>query len=319
MRARTQRRDDRTGDVVKEAAILPLTSFAWRRFAAAREHQRCYAPRIMRFGRPLYVRACIAIVAVLLAAAAVEAQFGRGRFSVRVATPDDYDGSFHFCRVWFRSARGGDGGNWSVDFPRADINLSIRLSELTKTTVSHTGDLQPNHLLVRLTDDTLFQCPFVMMTEVGSVFFDEREAERLREYLLKGGFLWVDDFWGSYAWSVWASQIGKVLPPSEYPIVDLPSDHALYQTQFVVAQTPQIPNIGHWLDTGTTSERGADSAQVHTRAILDREDRVMVLITHNTDLGDSWEREADDPSYFYKFAPSGYAFGINVVLYALTH
>ena len=273
----------------------------------------------MRLHHRLYVCTGTAIVAALLAAVAAEAQFGRGRFSVRVATPDDYDGSFHFCRAVFRGARGGDGGDWSVDFPRADINLSIRLSELTKTTVSHTGDLQPNHLVVRLTDDTLFQCPFVMMTEVGSLFFDEREAARLREYLLKGGFLWVDDFWGSYAWSVWASQIRKVFPGSDYPIVDVPPDNALYHTQFVVARTPQIPNIGHWLDTGTTSERGADSAEVHTRAILDRDGRVMVLMTHNTDLGDSWEREADDPSYFYNFAPSGYAFGINVVLYALTH
>jgi Domain of unknown function (DUF4159) len=261
----------------------------------------------------------IAILAVLLAAAALEAQFGRGRFNVRVAAPEDYDGAFHFCRAWFRSDRGGDGGNWSVDFPRADINLSIRLAELTKTPVSQAGELQPNHLLVRLTDDMLFQCPFVMMTEVGSAYFDEREAARLREYLLKGGFLWVDDFWGSYAWGVWASQIRKVFPPGEYPIVDLPPDHAIYRTQFVVAQTPQIPNIGHWLETGTTSERGADSAEVHTRGILDRDGRVMVLMTHNTDLGDSWEREADDPTYFYKFAANGYAFGIDIVLYALTH
>jgi hypothetical protein len=79
------------------------------------------------------------------------------------------------------------------------------------------------------------------------------------------------------------------------------------------------PNIGHGLGTGNTSERGADSAEVHTRAIFDRDGRMMVLITHNTDLGDSWEREADDPTYFYKFAANGYAFGINVVLYALTH
>jgi hypothetical protein len=269
------------------------------------------------------LRACagtVAALALLLTAADTAAQFGFGRrFSVRLASPEDYDGKFHFCRAWFRGAIGGDGGNWAVDYPRADINLSIRLAELTKTTVSAGDVSQPNHLLVRLTDDMLFQCPFVMMTEVGSIYLDEKEAARLREYLLKGGFLWVDDFWGAYAWSVWAAQIRKVFPPGDYPIVDLEPDHPLFQTQFVVAQTPQIPNIGHWLGTGTTSERGADSAEVHTRAILDRDGRVMVLITHNTDLGDSWEREADDPTYFYKFAANGYAFGINVVLYSLTH
>ena len=268
--------------------------------------------------RSFRARAGMSLLAILVAAGVTEAQFGR-RFNVRVARPEDYDGAFHFCRVWFRSAMDGDGGNWSVDFPRADINLSIRLGELTKTSVSQTGDRQPNHLLIRLTDDTLFQCPFVMMTEVGALYLDEREAARLREYLLKGGFLWADDFWGSYAWTVWASQIRKVFPAADYPMIDLPPDHPLYRTQFVVEKTPQIPNIGHWLGTGNTSERGADSAEVHTRAILDRDGRVMVLITHNTDLGDSWEREGDDPSYFYAFAANGYAFGIDVVLYALTH
>jgi hypothetical protein len=271
-----------------------------------------------RLRYPLRTRTALAVLAVLLAALAAEAQFGR-RFNPRMATPDDNDGAFHFCRVWFRSGMGGDGGNWSVDFPRADINLSIRLSELTKTTVSQTRDLQPNHLLIRLTDDTLFQCPFVMMTSVGSIYLDDREVARLREYLLKGGFLWADDFWGSYAWGHWSAQIRKVFPDADHPIVDLPPDHPLFRAQFVVAQTPQIPNIGHWVGTGTTSERGSDSAEVHTRAILDHDGRVMVLITHNTDLGDSWEREADDPGYFYMFAAIGYAFGINVVLYALTH
>jgi hypothetical protein len=278
-------------------------------------------PSMQPLGRRTRGRALGVALAVVLAAGAAEAQFGRGfgRFNARVATPDDHDGAFHFCRGWFRSSINGDGGNWSVDYPQADLNLSIRLAELTRTPVSRDASHEPNHLIVRLTDDALFQCPFVMMTEVGSATFSDEEAARLRLYLLKGGFLWVDDFWGSYAWGIWASQIRKVFPPSEYPIVDLPPDHPLYHTQFVVPQTPQIPNIGHWLDTGTTSERGFDSAEVHTRAILDQSGRIMVLMTHNTDLGDSWEREAEDPSYFYNFSVKGYAFGVNVVLYSLTH
>ena len=265
--------------------------------------------------------AAAATVAALLAVTAAEAQFGRGRFGfrARIATAADHDGAFHFCRAWFRSSFIGDGGDWSVDYPQADLNLSIRLAELTKTAVSRDVGAEPNHLVVRLTDDALFQCPFVMMTEVGSASFDNREAARLREYLLKGGFLWVDDFWGTYAWNVWVNQIRKVFQPPDYPIIDLPADHPLYRTQFVVLRTPQIPNIGFWLDTGTTSERGSDSVDVHTRAITDKNGRIMVLMTHNTDLGDSWEREADDPTYFYNFAVNGYAFGINVVLYALTH
>jgi len=265
------------------------------------------------------VRAAIALLAaVLLVAAAAEAQF-RGRFAPRLATAADYDGSFHFCRGWFRSGLGGDGGGWAADYPWADINLSIRLGELTKTTVSHDAKGDPQPLIMRLSDPTLFDCPFVMMTEVGAIAISDEEAANLRTYLLKGGFLWVDDFWGTYAWNQWAGQIRKVFPPSEYEIIDLPPDHPLFNVQFKVAKTPQITNIGFWLGTRTTSERGADSAVVHTRAILDRDGRVMVLMTHNTDFGDSWEREAEDPSFFYKFAADGYAFGINVVLYSMTH
>ena len=254
----------------------------------------------------------------VLAVAAGEAQF-RGRFSPRLATPSDYDGSFHFCRGWFRSSFNGFGGNWSVDYPWADINLSIRLGELTKTTVSRDALGDPQPLIMRLSDPTIYQCGFVMLTEVGSIVISNDEAANLRNYLLKGGFLWADDFWGSYAWDWWANQIRKVLAPPEYPIVDLPSDHPLFNVQFRVDETPQITNIGFWLGTGTTSERGADSTEVHTRAILDHDGRIMVLMTHNTDFGDSWEREGEDPSYFYKFAADGYAFGINAVLYSMIY
>jgi hypothetical protein len=262
----------------------------------------------------------VALMGVCLLAAAGEAQFRRGGRQARTATAADFDGAFHFCRAWFRSDFRGDGGNWSVDYPKADVNLSIRLGELTKIPISHDGEGYPNHLIVRLTDDELYECPFIMMTEVGSALFDDKEAARLRDYLLKGGFLWVDDFWGSYAWDFWVGQFRKVMPAAEYPIIDLPPDHPMFHTQFEVAKVPQIPNIGFFISSGGgTSERGADSAVAHARAVLDKNGRVMVLMTHNTDLGDSWEREGDDPRYFYAVGPNGYAFGINVVLYALTH
>ena len=259
----------------------------------------------------------------LAVAVQVEAQFrlgGRIFRNARVATEADLDGRFQFCRVEFRSDFRGDGGDWSVDWPRADINLSIRLSELTRTPVGFTSAGNPNHLLIRLTDDLLFQCPFIMMTEVGSAYIDDTEAERLREYLLKGGFLWADDFWGEYAWDWWEAQLRKVLPSPDYPIVDLPPDHPLFRAQFQVSGTPQIASINFWAGNGGyTSERGRESEQVHTRAILDAHGRIMVLMTHNTDVGDSFEREADDPQYFYTMSVPGYAFGVNTLLYALTH
>jgi hypothetical protein len=110
------------------------------------------------------------------------------------------------------------------------------------------------------------------------------------------------------------------LPASEYPIFDVPLDHALFKSQFEVPEVPQIPNIGFFLRSGgRTSEQGADSAMPVARGIADRDGRIMVFMTHNTDIQDSWEREGEDPSYFYAFSPRGYAFGINAILYALTH
>ena len=174
--------------------------------------------------------------------------------------------------------------------------------------------------MVRLTDEALYQCPFTIASDVGTVGLERPEAEQLRDYLLKGGFLWADDFWGTYAWQWWEAQVRRVLPAAEYPFVELPRDHPLFHSQFQVQRTPQIASINFWAGSGgNTSERGADSAEVHTRAILDDKGRIMVLSTHNTDLGDSFEREGDDPEYFRTMSVPGYSFGINVLVYAMTH
>ncbi|MET0214739.1 MAG: DUF4159 domain-containing protein [Vicinamibacterales bacterium] len=271
----------------------------------------------------LRATATIAVVAVLLSSLAW-AQFGRGgnaSINAHMARPDSFDGKFHYCRAAYRMNPAGDGGGWLTDYPLADIDLSIRVSELTRIPVSFDAPEQPNHLIVRLTDDALFQCPFIMMQEVGTLFFNDDDAKRLRTYLLKGGFLWVDDFWGSYAWDIWAAQIRKVLPPSEFPMFDLQPDHPIYHTMFDLKKgVPQIPSINFWYGSrGGTSERGADSAQVHARAIADAKGRVMVLMTHNTDVSDSWEREGEDPNYFYAFSVDGYQVAINVLIYAMTH
>jgi hypothetical protein len=265
----------------------------------------------------------LAASAVLLLAGLASAQFGIGgnaSISSHMARPDSFDGRFHYCRAVYRTNPAGDGGNWLTDYPLADRYLSVRLSELTKIRVSVDAAGEPRHVIVRLTDDELFQCPFIMMQEVGRLFFTEEDAARLRLYLRKGGFLWVDDFWGSYAWDVWASQIRKVLPPSEYPIIDLQADHPLFRTMFNLRAVPQIPSIDFWYGSGGgTSERGADSAQVHARGIADEHGRLMVLMTHNTDVSDSWEREGEDPRYFYAFSVYGYEVAINVLLYTMTH
>ena len=262
--------------------------------------------------------ACVGVVLAISTVASLSAQRRRSG-AIAIAGDRDFDGCFQFCRVAFGQSPDGDGGGWSVDYPQADRNVTVRLSELTKTAVRLVNG-EPQHLVLRLTDDTLFQCPFVMMTEVGAAYIEQQEAERLREYLLKGGFLWADDFWGPYAWDIWEREIRKVLPASEYPIVDLPLDHPIYRTQFILkAGVPQISSINFWLGTGHSSERGADSAQPHGRAIVDAHGRVLVFMSHNTDIGDSWEREAEDPNYFRLYSVNGYGLGIDVLLYAMTH
>jgi hypothetical protein len=148
----------------------------------------------------------------------------------------------------------------------------------------------------------------------------DEDAARLRQYLLKGGFIWADDFWGSYGWDNFRSQVAKVLPPPEYTFVDLPSNHSIFRTLVEVPRVPQIPGISFWWGSGgRTSEQGADSADVHVRAILDARGRIMVLATHNTDIADGWEREGVDPRYFYEFSVNSYAVGVNFLMYAMTH
>ena len=232
------------------------------------------------------------------------------------------DRDFAVCRLMYTSVRREQAGSgWRTDYPYGEINLSIRLSELTRARVSFVGSRAPNHYVVRLTDEALFECPFVIASDVGTVGFDDEEADALRSYLLKGGFLWVDDFWGTAAWEQWASEISRVLDPAAYPIVDLPISDPLFSAQFIVDEVPQITNIGFWRRNGglETRERYEDSEQASFRVIRDGGGRIMVAMTHNTDVADSWEREGEDEAFFLQFSPDGYALGINVLLHAMTH
>jgi hypothetical protein len=267
--------------------------------------------------------------ALLLAAAlatTADAQFQQrrgGRFGrgMQTVVNPSYDGAFMFCRIMFRNASNGDGAGWSVDWPRADENLSFRFSELTRTSVSRspTGDF--NHVLISLTDAVpLSHCPFIMMTEPGGAYFDDAEAAGLRTYLDKGGFLWADDFWGDYAFEHWMNEIRKALPSGEYPMMDVPLDHPLFHVLYDVKTIVQIPGISYWYGSGgCTSERGPDSAEPHVRAISNREGRILVVMTHNSDFGDAFEREGESRAYFEAFAGAGYAFGIDTLLYSMTH
>jgi len=267
------------------------------------------------------------LMTLLLIALAFAAVASAQRFRVREGRdvpprfpPANFeDGAFAHCKLMYTSVRAeANGMGWATDYPYAGINLMVRLKELTTTQISVDANGNPNYWVVRLTDDALFRCPFMMATDVGTLEFSTPEVARLREYLLKGGFLWVDDFWGTAAWEQWSGEIRKVLP--EFKIEDVPADHPIWHTLYDVTEVPQVTSINFWRrNGGTTSERGSDSPHPNFRMIADAQDRIMVLMTHNTDIGDSWEREGEDYGFFLQFSPRGYALGVNVVLYALTH
>ncbi len=247
-----------------------------------------------------------------------------GRTPPKFPTATTFDGNFHFCRVMFTSDRREKQG-WGTDYPGADINLSVRLSELTKVRVTLTNDGEgevPDAVVVRLTDDALFQCPFTLMEDAGTARFSDSEVQRLRQYLLKGGFLFVSDYHGIAAKEQFDEEIERVLPKDQYPIVDLtPPDHPLWHTMFTVSRLPQIASIQTWRRTGgSTIERwNLEGDPPDARGIADAHGRLMVVMIHNSDIPDPWEREGEDTEYFYRFSPDAYAIGIDIVLYALTH
>jgi len=278
-------------------------------------------------GRSDRPRAAAALaVALLLTGGLAYAQIrgGGDGNAPPVFAPDPLpDRDFVVCRLMYTSVvREPSGGGWRTDYPYGEINLSTRFSELTRTRISRderTG--RPNHFVVRLTDDALFQCPFTMASDVGTIGLTEEEAVKLRAYLLKGGFLWVDDFWGTPAWEQWTSEFARVLDPRTYPIEDVPLTDPIFRSQFVVQEVPQITNIGFWRRSGglETRERYEDSPYAEFKAIRDSDGRIMVVMTHNTDIADSWEREGEDPEFFLQFSQYGYPLGINVLLHAMTH
>ena len=247
-----------------------------------------------------------------------------GRTPPRFPTAASYDGSFNFCRVLFDSDRREKQG-WGTDYPGADINFSVRLAEVTKVRVkfiTEAGGPVPDAVVVRLTDDWLFQCPFTLMQDAGTARFSDAEVERLREYLLKGGFLLVSDYHGPWAKEQFDEEIGRALPRSQFPIVDLtPPDHALWRMLFPVTQLPQMASIQTWRRTGgDTIERwNEDRSPPNVRGIADAKGRLMVVMVHNTDLPDGWEREGEDPEYFFRFSPEAYAVAIDIMLYSMTH
>jgi hypothetical protein len=264
---------------------------------------------------PLFLVGFVAGSAVLVAQAPFYLRGGRVEQGVM---PEERTG-FTFCRLMYRQTyRESSGSGWDTDYPMADQNLMVRLSELTKTDITRYDEGAPQHALVNATDDALFECPFLYAADAGTIGWDAEEIARMREYLFKGGLFWVDDFWGDLAWDNWLYQIHQVLP--EYEVVELPLDHPLFSAFYFVETVPQIPSIQSWRRSGgATSERGAETVTPRVSAIFDDGGRLLVLMSHNTDIADGWEREGEDWEFFHSFSPYGYAVGINIAIWSMTH
>jgi hypothetical protein len=202
---------------------------------------------------------------------------------------------------------GGGGGSWTTDYPKSDRQFLVGVKRLLDV------DLFEREHPVRLDDPQLNRFPFLYMVEVGHTQMTDAEIAGLRRYIEAGGFLVADDFWGSYEWEVWESQISRVFP--EYRIVELPMDHPIFNMVYPITEILQVPNVGN-AHRGITYEQ--DGYVPHCRGIFDKDGRLIVVINWNTDLGDAWEW-AEDPYYPLKYSTFAWEMGINFIVYAMSH
>lgn len=204
---------------------------------------------------------------------------------------------------------------WTIDAPDSDLNFSYRLQQMTSMKVD------PDGRVLTLTDTNLFNYPFIYIVEPGRLTFTDEEVPILRRYLLNGGFLMCDDFWGDEAWSNFAKELKKVFPDREPQ--ELPVEHPIFSCVFPLKEKPQVPGIDWFRIYGMHYEkrRGETNPETpHYRAIFDDKGRIMVICCHNTDLGDGWEREGENEAYFKQFSERlAYPMGINIVYWAMTH
>ena len=227
-----------------------------------------------------------------------------------VPTVDTFGRGFVFCRGIYTSGRQEAGGSgWSTDYPDAERNSSIRLSELTKTRVKFNADGEPDFVTVRLTDEALFAVSLSPHGRRRHHLLHDADVDGAAAVPEKGGFIWVDDYWGPDAWENWVTQISAGAAAARISrFGQLPLDHPHVQHAVRGAETAADPSIQYWRTSGgSTSERGIDSETPNASAIVDAHGNIMVLMTHNTDISDAWEREGEDPRFFYSFSPTGYA------------
>ena len=221
---------------------------------------------------------------------------------------------FTFCRLRYRNIRRARKSGWGDDYPQADYNFLVRLAELTTTTISRWDNGDPGFANVTACDPDLFKCPYLRMQNGANYDFTAEEASHLHDYLVKGGFLWIDDNWDP-DFDIIRPNLARILPGAK--IVDLPLDYPMFSVLYRIDPLPQIPSLGSWMRNRQDSEIGP--ARVHYYGVFDDHDRLVVLVSMNSDVSDSWEREGDNPAYFNEYSGKGYALGVNVAVWILSH
>jgi hypothetical protein len=231
-------------------------------------------------------------------------QARRDRFTM--AKPDfkytcpEFGGKNYFPR---------QGWGWATDYPGADCKFMGGIHRLTGMNV------HPDPNVIGIMDEELFEYPYVYAVEVGQMLLSDREAERLREYLVRGGFLHVDDFWGLRQKAIFETQFRKVFPDKQFE--PIPLDHEIYKTFFDIEEIVQVPGQGNACYGGQTWQE-RDDIYPRILGISDDSGRLMVVVTYNSDLGDAWEY-MDLPCYPQKYSGAAYRMGMNFMIYALTH
>jgi hypothetical protein len=216
---------------------------------------------------------------------------------------------FYFTRGIYSAGGGSDdwGARWAVDYPKAEHQFLVALERLTGV------DAYASHNAVELAHPRLRDFPFLYVLEVGSLLLTDADVTALREYLGAGGFMVVDDFWGTSAWRNFEAEMRRVFP--DRPLVDVPPEHPVFHAYYQVDEILQVPNV-YQAGSGPTHEY--DGYVPRVRGIFDDAGRLMVLVNWNTDLGDAWEW-ADSPDYPLRYSTFAFELGVNFVIYAMSY
>jgi len=204
--------------------------------------------------------------------------------------------------------QGGRGVFWTMDYPRSDRHFSLALRRLTRI---HTRSVEQP---INIDEGDQYDWPWLYAVEVGHWNLSGEQVKGFREYLLRGGFFMCDDFHGTEEWEVFTNSMKRVFPDRQ--IVDIDNADSIFHIVYDLDDRYQVPGEGAWVRRHMTYEY--DGYVPRWRGIYDDKGRLMVVICHNMDLGDSWEH-ADNPEYPQKFSALGIRIGVNYVTYAMTH